>query len=149
MKSRIVVLALVGLTAGALGATGSRILSDGAAETGSAPTEASAASQVTAGPRVADGCRSLAKKVRSSDLSDRELKRLLKRYPGCNTVVVDSPAGTSADPNVVTLPAPSQPAPATVAVSDDSGDGYDDDDEDSEDHEGYEGEDEAGESEDD
>jgi hypothetical protein len=147
MKLRMLILALVGVTAGAMGTVASRVLMDGgaaASTTQSAQTVGRPAAEARLTSKQGDDCGRLVRKVRSGSLSDARLERLLKRYPRCRAVVVDSTAPVSGGgTQVVTLTAPAQTAPsATSPVSgsyDDDGyeddDHYEDEDHEDEDHE--------------
>ena len=144
MKSKIVILTLVGLTAGVFGTVGSRMLLDppATAAVGNAAGAQVRQAAITGPPR--DACRGLARRVSRGSMSDAQLKRLIKRHQGCNAVVIDSKApasGTNSAPRIVTIPATTQAAstqapPATLSQPPQS---YDDDEAEHEEEHGDEG----------
>jgi hypothetical protein len=138
MKSKIVILSVVGLTAGVFGSVGSRILAgpDTASPAGDrAPIARSAGST---GGR-ADACRGLARRVSGGAISDAQLKRLLKRHGDCPAVVVDT--------RTPTFPAPASGPQLSIGSpsedeDDDFGEDEYEDDDDGEDGMDFENEDE-------
>lgn len=120
MKSRIVILALVGLTAGVAGTVGSRIVA-GSDAPAAAAQPATQEIRKVAQKKSTDGCQKVARRVSRTAMSDAQLKKLLKKNRECRAVVIDAKApgmASSSAPNVVTLPAIA-PAPSTVVSASD------------------------------
>ena len=139
MKFKIMILTLVGLTAGVFGTVGSRILAGDSPAT-AAPGKPQVQVRTAAETPSSDACRGLARKLSHGAMSDGQLKRLLKKYGDCDAVVIDSQApkvGGGTAPRIVTIPASTQsqvppPMASQPAPSDD--DVFEADD-DSEEHE--------------
>jgi hypothetical protein len=144
MKSRLVILALVGLSAGVVGTVGSRIVGGSGTPTAAAVQPAAGEAVAVAQKKSTDKqCRALVKKVSKTPMSDAQLKKLLKKNKECRAVVIDSkaPAATasSSAPNIVTLPATSPAVSSDDSYEDDDAyeddDSYEDDDDDEGEHE--------------
>lgn len=139
MKSKIMILTLVGLSAGAFGTVGSRIL---AASDTPAPAGDNGRVIRDAGLTEAPGdvCRGLARKVSEVSISDVRLKRLLKKNSDCPAVVIDSKtpgAGTVSGPRIVTIAArTSATAPTSQSVERDGDFGEDEHEEEPEEESG-------------
>lgn len=121
MRSKIVILALVGLAAGVAGTVGSRVLLAASEPAAQKPVQALPVLQADpTGP----ACRALSRKVGHRSVSDRSLEKLLRAYRDCPAVVVDSKAPRrviEGTPRVVTVQAPSSGSPPIASASTDEG----------------------------
>ena len=125
MKSKIVILALVGLTAGAFGTVGSRILAGSDASAAAGDLGGVRARSVGMADPSSDACRGLVRKVSGGAMPDAQLKKLLKKHRDCRAVVVDLKApgsGAASGPRIVTIPATTQALPSSVGSQPTQGD---------------------------
>jgi hypothetical protein len=144
MKSKIAILALVGLTAGAFGTIGTRILAEPDTQVTNDTVQAAPLLSAEKGKSGRDACKALARAVSGGTMSDARLKRLLNRHRDCNAVIVDSKTpgvAGSTSPRVITIPSTDRStitqAASSTAVS--QATGYEDDEYEDED-DGYEDE---------
>lgn len=142
MKSKIVILALVGLTAGVFGTVGSRILARSDAPAAAGDFGRVPARSVAKEDPSSDACRGLVRKVSGSAMPDAQLKKLLKKHRDCRAVVVDSKApgsGAASGPRIVTIPATTQAPPSMEGSESTEGDDDFGESEYEEDHDGEDG----------